>query len=148
MKTILILAAMLAHHADDFTAEIAEAIDHVCAGDPACQLDAVATCWVETRCRGRDKCGRNGCGPFQQVRRYTTHPRLEGLSYAEKTKILGADAVVAAEQWRLKRDKLKKRFGGVWPKHYNGSENKDQYLEKWKRARAWAASLRRGHSTD
>lgn len=139
MKTIAIILAMLAHHADDFTHDIAAGIDAVCESD-ACRLDAIATCWVETRCRGIDKCD-GACGPFQQIRKYSSHPELEGLSYAEKGRILGRDTVVAAQQWKLKRDKLRARFGEDWPKHYNGGARKGIYLERWKKARRWAAHI-------
>lgn len=142
---LVIILSMLAHHADDFSHDIALGIDHACDTDE-CVLDAVATCWVESRCRGIDKCGKNGCGPFQQVRRYTTHPELEGLDYAQKTRVLGRDTIVAAEQWRMKRDKLEKRFGDRWPVHYNGSKNKEAYFVRWKKARAWAASILKASS--
>ena len=141
MSTIVILLTMLTHHADDFTRDIAAGIDAVCAGDEECQLDAIATCWVESRCRGIDKCD-GACGPFQQIRKYTTHPELEGLTYEEKGVILGRDTIVATEQWKMKRDKLRARFGKSWPKHYNGGKRKEAYLERWRKARAWAASIK------
>jgi len=34
------------------------------------------------------------------------------------------------------------RFGKSWPKHYNGGARKDIYLERWKKTRAWAASVK------
>src|SRR5699024_8798796 len=144
MKTITIILAMLAHHADDFTHDIAAGIDAVCESD-TCRLDAIATCWVETRCRGIDKCN-GACGPFQQIRKYSSHPELEGLSYEEKGRILGRDTVVATEQWKLKRDKLKARFRKRWPKHQYGGKRKVVYIERWNKARRWAEWIKKAES--
>lgn len=147
IPTIVILSSMLNHHADTYTDEVADGIDRVCES-VECQLDAVATCWIETRCLGENICGKNGCGPFQQVRRYTDIPELEGLSYREKTLILQEDTFVAAKQWKSKRDSYRARHGKTWPVRYNGTENAEAYYRRWQRARSWAQGIEKRANKD
>lgn len=116
--------------------DLADAIDRVCGPSSACRADAVATCYVETRCQTHH-CGRNGCGPFQQLARYADDvPELEGLSYEERRALLVSDPVIAAAQWKAVKDRYEARHGNRWPHRYNGSPNADRYLEQWTAIRA------------
>lgn len=142
IPTIMILATMLGHHADQATQDVAEGIDQVC-DNVDCQLDAIATCWIETRCTHQEVCGPNGCGPFQQVRRYTDIPELEGLTYAQKTILLETDMLVAAKQWKSKRDKYKRSHGRSWPIRYNGTKQAKAYYRRWQKARLWAYNVQK-----
>lgn len=140
MKALALIIALLGHHTHDTAPELADAIDAVCDGDRECVLDAVATCYVETRCQ-MHLCERNGCGPFQQLARYADHDALIGMTNSERRAILAEDPRIAAEQWKIKRDKYRARHGEMWPRRYNGSENRERYLQHWNRVRARAEGV-------
>lgn len=121
----LMLALAIAVHP-----ELAAAIDQVCT-DLACRKDAVATCYVETRCQTHH-CARNGCGPYQQLGRYADDiPELEPLDIAERRRLLVEDPVIATKQWHAVMTRYRQRFGERWPWRYNGSDNAERYLENW-----------------
>lgn len=142
MKALTLIIALLGHHTHSTAPELGEAIDTVCAGDRDCILDAVATCYMETRCRvGICREGGSDCGPFQQIARYADHPALVGMSNGGRMAVLRDDVQVATEQWKIKRDKYKARHGDRWPYRYNGSPRAEQYLEHWERVRARAEGL-------
>lgn len=115
---------------------LADAIDRVCP-DLACRMDAVTTCYLESRCQ-MNICRKGGtdCGPFQQIARYADHPELEGLSTREIMERLNTDPVLATEQWLRKRDRYARTHGDAWPRRYNGSARAEQYLINWRRVRA------------
>ena len=137
MKTILILTAMLAHHVHPTTHDVAEAIDVVCEGDVECQMDAVASCYRESRCR-MHLCESNGCGPFQQLARYAHE--TEG-TYQERREILANDALAATRQWHATRERYRARHGKNWVYRYCGRrEFCVGYVKRWEKTRAWAVS--------
>lgn len=137
---LAMIVFLLGHHTHETAPKLADAIDTVCDGDVECVLDAVATCYVETRCQ-MHLCERNGCGPFQQLARYADHPALVDLSNNLRRVRLAESPRIAAEQWKIKRDKYKARHGDAWPRRYNGSDRAEQYLEHWNRIRARAEVL-------
>lgn len=141
MKALALIIALLGHHTHDTAPELADAIDAVCDGDRDCTLDAVATCYVETRCQ-MHLCERNGCGPFQQLARYVDHPAIVGMSNSGRRAVLASDPQIAAEQWLIKRDKYRARHGDTWPRRYNGSDRAEQYLQHWNRIRARAEGVK------
>lgn len=141
MKALTLIIALLGHHTHDTAPELAGAIDAVCDGSDRCVLDAVATCYVETRCQ-MHLCERNGCGPFQQLARYADHRELTPHDNAGRRRILEADPRVAAEQWKIKRDKYRARWGARWPWRYNGSARAEQYQQHWMRVRARAERVK------
>lgn len=141
MKALALILFLLGHHTHETAPELADAIDAVCEGDRECLLDAVATCYVETRCQ-MSLCERNGCGPFQQLARYADHGALTPLDNAGRREVLANDPQVAAEQWKIKRDKYRARHGDTWPRRYNGSARAEQYLEHWNRVRARAEGVK------
>lgn len=141
MTAYLLILALLGPHTHATAGELGAAIDAVCACDHECTLDAVATCYMETRCQ-LGLCGRNGCGPFQQLPRYVSHEALVGMGDSGRRAALRDDAQLAAEQWKLKRDRYKARFGARWPARYNGSARAEQYLDNWTRVRARAEGVR------
>lgn len=141
MKALALIIALLGAHTHETAPELATAIDEVCAEDRACLLDAVATCYVETRCQ-MHLCARNGCGPFQQLARYVDHPELVGMTHSGRRAVLASDPQIAAEQWLIKRDKYRARHGAAWPRRYNGSDRAEQYLEHWNRVRARAEAVK------
>lgn len=135
--TALVLIAMLmpSHHMHESTPDVARAIDEVCGDDHACTLDAVATCYVETRCRAIAGRTSSASGPWQQLPRYADHPSLDGMSAQAIGEALNTDPVLAAEQWKLKRDRHRARYGARWPLRYHGGETKHVYFKRWKAAR-------------
>lgn len=139
MKSLTLILALLGPHTHPTAPEVAEAIDTVCAGDRDCTLDAVATCWMETRCR-MHVCREGGtdCGPFQQLARYADHPELVTLSTADRMHVLNTNALIAAEQWLRKRARYTATHGARWPERYNGGPHKARYLERWRRVRTRA----------
>lgn len=141
MKALVLIIALLGHHAHETAPELADAIDAVCDEDRECVLDAVATCFVETRCQ-MHLCARNGCGPFQQLARYADHDALISVTHSARRVMLASDPQIAAEQWKIKRDKYKARHGIMWPRRYNGSERAEQYLQHWLRVRARAERVK------
>lgn len=142
MTALPLIIALLGPHVHESAPELATAIDAVCADrSPACVLDAVATCYVETRCQ-MHLCGRNGCGPFQQLARYADHESLVGMTNSGRRAVLASDPQIAAEQWLIKRDKYRARHGETWPRRYNGSDRAEQYLQHWRRVRARAENAK------
>lgn len=140
MKTIVLLTALLAHHVHDTTHDIADAIDVVCAGDAACQLDAVATCYRESRCR-MHLCERSGCGPFQQLAQYAHETPGD---YNERREILANDALAATRQWHATRERYRTRHGNDWIGRYCGRrEFCVGYVKRWEKTRAWAKNEKR-----
>lgn len=139
MKALALIIALLGHHTHETAPELAGAIDAVCDGDRECLLDAVATCYVETRCQMHLCSNRSSaCGPFQQLARYADHDALIDLTNNARRVILAEDPQIAAEQWKIKRDKYKARHGNMWPRRYNGGARAEQYLQHWNRIRARA----------
>lgn len=131
MTALPLIIALLGAHTHATAPELAEAIDLVCDGDRECVMDAVATCYVETRCQ-LGHCGRNGCGPFQQLARYADDtPELVPLTHAERREALNGCAVTATRQWLAVRDRYAARWGGRWPWRYNGSANAERYNADW-----------------
>lgn len=122
---------------------LADSIDRYC-DDLECRADAVATCYVETRCQ-LGHCGRNGCGPFQQLARYADDiPELVPLTNPERRELLNSCTDIATRQYLAVMQRYRARHGAAWPRRYNGSERKEQYLEHWLRIRArLAAAIRR-----
>lgn len=138
MKTIIIIAAMLGHHTHATSHDIADAIDTVCDGDRECQLDAVATCYRESRCR-MGLCESNGCGPFQQLARYAHETPGD---HAERRRLLANDALAATKQWHATRERYRARHGDEWIYRYCGRRPMcTGYVQRWKKTRAWAASV-------
>lgn len=115
--------------------ELAAAIDHVCP-DAGCRADAVATCYVETRCQ-LGHCGASGCGPYQQLARYADDvPELVDLSHAERRHLLDTCPVTATRQWLAVMTRYRARHGDRWPRRYNGHpEHRDAYQAQWWRVR-------------
>lgn len=121
----LMLALAIAVHP-----ELAAAIDTVCP-DLSCRKDAVATCYVETRCQTQH-CERNGCGPYQQLARYADDiPELEAATIDERRRLLVSDPVIATRQWLAVMQRYKRRWGDRWPWRYNGSSNAERYNDFW-----------------
>ena len=141
MKALVLILSLLGAHTHETAPELADAIDTVCEGDRECVLDAVATCYVETRCQ-MHLCGSNGCGPFQQLARYVDHPSLVGYTNNTRRVLLAESPRFAAEQWKIKRDKYKARHGDAWPRRYNGSDRAEEYLQHWRRVRARAEAAK------
>lgn len=123
--------------------ELARAISDHCGLDDACMLDALATCWVESRCQmaphGLDS--PRECGPFQQVRRYADYegrPADDDAACHE----LRTSPETAVRQWRVKRDRYSARHGRNWPRRYNGSHRAEAYqVHFYATRRAFAAMI-------
>src|SRR5699024_8924263 len=138
LKTIIILTAMLGHHVQDSTHDIAEAIDAVCEDDRTCQLDAIASCYRESRCR-MHLCESNGCGPFQQLARYAHET---AGTHAERRETLANDALAATKQWHATRERYRARHGERWVYRYCGRRPMcEGYVKRWEKTRAWAESV-------
>lgn len=135
MTAFALILALLGHHTHHTAERLGAAIDAVCDGDRDCVLDAVATCYVETRCQ-MGLCGSNGCGPFQQLARYADHDALAAMTITDRRAALENNATIAAEQWLIKRNKYRQRWGDRWPWRYNGSDNAERYFNHWTRVRA------------
>lgn len=121
---LMLSLALAVHH------ELASAIDEVCP-DLSCRKDAVATCYVETRCQTHH-CARNGCGPYQQLGRYADDiPELVELDVSERRRLLVEDPVVATRQWLAVMTRYRARWGDRWPWRYNGSDNAERYHDHW-----------------
>lgn len=142
IKTIIILTALLgAHHVHDTTPELADAIDLLCDADIECKMDAITTFYRESRCR-MNICGRNGCGPFQQLPRYAD--TLDGLSDAKKRSVLSSDALVATRQFLDTRSRYKSRHGENWPNRYAGG--RDGYQYRWYKTRKHVQRIIKNHT--
>ena len=122
---------------------LADAIDRHC-DDVACRADAVATCYVETRCQ-LGHCGSNGCGPFQQLGRYADDiPELVELTIPERRELLNTCPDTAMRQYLAVMTRYRSRYGDRWPRRYNGSARADAYLEHWWTIRRRLARFKNG----
>lgn len=115
--------------------ELADAIDRVCGESISCRADAVTTCWIETRCQTHH-CGRNGCGPYQQLARYADDvDELVSMTLDERRQALVSDPELATRQWLAVMTRYEKRWGDRWPWRYNGSEHAERYQQRWQMIR-------------
>lgn len=116
---------------------LAEAIEYFCE-DYNCVFDALATCWIESRCQMNPHAtltSGGACGPFQQIRRYADHPDLVDLGNRDRCVELRTNPFVAVEQFLIKKERYEATRGQNWPMRYYGGENQEEYLNRFRRAR-------------
>lgn len=114
IKSIIIITTLLGGQVHETTPEIARAIDATCAGDTTCQLDAIAVCYIESRCRMVGCNSSDACGPWQQKPRYAYE--VEG----DRRLALTTDAKAAARQFVAKRARYMRLHGDKWIRRYAG----------------------------
>lgn len=143
IATLLIISAMLGvplSHTPTVPT-VAKAIDVVCAttANPTrCQLDAVATCYKESRCQLGLTSSTGAGGPFQQQPEYAY--TIEG-SLNHRRDVLNTDAMAATKQWLAKRARYSHEvyhYGRKWYLRYAGGL--ENHYEKWLEVRSWAKS--------
>lgn len=142
VETILILAVMFGGNIPESTHEVATAIDDWC-DDISCQIDAIAVCWNESRCKITG-CNKSGaCGPWQQKAKYAD--ALDG-TIKDRRKDLSTDVNLAMFQFLSKRDKYKQRYGTNWIRRYAGGskDHKDRNHKKYKQRVRWVNQIIRG----
>lgn len=116
IKSIIIITTLLGGQVHETTPEIARAIDATCAGDTTCQLDSIAVCYIESRCRMIGCNSSDACGPWQQKPRYAYELGKE----EEARELLTNDAKAAARQFVAKRARYMRLHGDKWIRRYAG----------------------------